>query len=119
MLRVFLFMFTCLWATTISLGHAQFFDGNKLVSDMHEFEKAERDDPRTSYGAVGSFTGYVAGVSDSISQSLCLSGKVTVRQVTTVVAKYLNEHPEQWSHPAYQLVTAAVQAAFPCRPLRQ
>ena len=99
-----------------SVAWAQLVDGNKLVSDMREFEKAEHDHPQTTYAAAGNYVGFVLGVHDLISPTLCQSGKVTVRQVTTVVAKYLNEHPEQWSQPAYQLVTTALQTAFSCRP---
>ena len=94
---------------------ADFYDGNKLVSDMREFEKAERRDPDTKYDSSAHYVGYVVGVHDTISNNLCWSGNITVRQVTTVVAKYLNEHPEEWSRPAHQLVARALRNSFPCR----
>ena len=106
---------TCLCLTYAAAASAYFFEANKLVSDMREFEKAERNDPQTKYDASAGYVGFVVGVHDVISRSLCPSSNVTVRQATTVVAKYLNEHPEQWNRPAHELVTKALRAAFPCR----
>jgi hypothetical protein len=93
----------------------QFKDGNKLVSEMREYERANRSDSKVSWVDAGMYTGYVLAVHDAIDSSLCSSGSVTVGQVTAVVAKYLNEHPEEWSRPAHQLVTRALRQAFPCR----
>jgi hypothetical protein len=56
----------------------------------------------------------VLGVYDTLDSSLCSSGTVTVRQVSTVVSKYLNDQPQEWSRPAHLLVTRALRAAFPC-----
>ncbi len=95
-----------------ALGH--FYDGNKLIGDLREYEKAERG---VSFNGVadGVFIGFVTGVFDTISTTLCISDDITVRQVQAIVAKYLNEHPEQWGRPAYALVTFALRSAFPCR----
>jgi hypothetical protein len=102
----------------IALGpiNAYFYDGNKLVSYLREWEKAERSDPQTQWEHSGDYMGYVLAVFDSMSQELCPSANVTVGQVLAVVAKFLNEHPEEWSRPAYQLVAGALRSAFPCRP---
>jgi len=91
-----------------------FTDGNELVSNLYEHEKAER---RETFNGVGDglFMGFVIGVTDTLGDTLCISGKVTGRQVYAIAAKYLKEHPEQWSQPAYQLVTSALRSAFPCR----
>jgi hypothetical protein len=98
-----------------SNAFAYFWDGNRLVSEMREFEKAERSDPTTAYQAAAYYQGFVIGVHDSISSKLCASGNVSVRQVTTVVANYLNNNPAEWSAPAHQLVEKALRRAFPCR----
>jgi len=36
-----------------------------------------------------------------------------------IVAKYLNDHPEEWSMPAHVLVMRAFKQAFPCRKPKQ
>jgi Rap1a immunity proteins len=91
-----------------------FKDGNKLVSDMREFERAERSDPNVSWLGAGTYTGYVLGIFDTIDSNLCISGSPTGGQVGTIVAKYLNEHPEEWNRPASLLVARALRQAFPC-----
>jgi hypothetical protein len=82
---------------------------------MREFENAERRDPGTQWEDAGVYLGYVLGVFDLMGDSLCGTDRVNVRQVSAIVAKYLNEHPEQWSQSASLLVTRALRAAFPCR----
>jgi len=101
------------WAV-VAPASAQFYDGNKLVEHLREFERGERSDPNSNYYAGGIYVGYVLGVFDTINSSLCRSGNVSVR-LPLVVAKYLNEHPEQWSQPASVLVTRALRGAFPCK----
>ena len=85
--------------------------------DLREFEKAEHGEGEPKWEASGSYIGYVIGVHDTIRGNLCPSGNITVRQVTAVVSKYLNEHPAEWSKPANQLVARALREAFPCRSL--
>jgi hypothetical protein len=94
---------------------AYFYDGNKLVKDLREFEKAERSDPSTDCQSTGYYVGFVLGVYDTISSSLCPSGNVSIRQVATVVAQYINSRPAEWSRPAHDLVARALHRAFPCR----
>jgi len=43
---------------------AQLIGGKKLVADMQEFEKAEKQDPGADYQQAYLFMGYVAGVFD-------------------------------------------------------
>lgn len=98
-----------------SSAFAYFADGNKLVSEMREFENAERSAPGTDWTKSASYVGYVVGVHDSISYSLCSAENVSVRQVATVVSRYLNDNPAEWSDPAHHLVAKALRKAFPCR----
>jgi hypothetical protein len=91
-----------------------FLDGNKLITEMRETEKAERGEPFNALSD-GFFLGFVTGVFDTLDTALCSSGSVSRRQIVAIAMKYLNEHPEQWSQPAYQLVTRALRGAFPCR----
>lgn len=82
---------------------------------MREYENAERSAPGTDWIISASYVGYVLGVYDSISASLCSAGTVSVRQVATVVSRYLNDNPAEWSTPAHKLVAKALRKAFPCR----
>ncbi len=91
-----------------------FYDGNKLMSQLKDFERAERSDPNVHWEGSGLYMGFVLGVHDTISGTLCATGDVPVRQVTAIVAKYLNERPAEWSKPAYVLVAAALRSAFRC-----
>jgi len=96
---------------------ADFFDGNKLVLHMREYEKAERGDRGTQWERSGQYMGYVVGVHDAAEGVLvCSPANATVGQVAAIVAKYLNAHPEEWSRPAHFLVTVALMSAFPCPP---
>jgi hypothetical protein len=112
MLRVLLT--TCSLLVALN-AHAQFFDGNRLVLDMREFEKVEESNTNADFEASGSYMGFILGVHDSISSKLCSSGKVTVRQVASIVTKYLKDNPGEWSAPAHKLVEKALRKAFPCR----
>ena len=91
-----------------------FFDGNKLVPLLREFEKAERHDPATNYQSSGKYVGFVLGVHDSVAATLCIPSNVNARQVTSIVARYFNENPSEWSDPASLLVLKALQKAFSC-----
>lgn len=96
---------------------AEFRDGNRLVKSMREFEKAERSDANTNYIEATSFTDYVVGVHDALETTgaFCSPDKATISQVASVVAKYLNAHPEEWSEPGSVLVKRALRQAFPCK----
>src|SRR5215468_10636593 len=94
---------------------AEFLDGNKLVARMREFEKAERSDPKTNYMDDGIYIGYVEAIFDSHETQLCPTGNVSSRQVTSIVAKYLNDNPAEWGKPANILVLIALRRAFPCK----
>lgn len=92
-----------------------FCDGNELVQGMREFEKAEQRDPKADLQTAQFYMGFVAGIYDSISSSLCPSDNPTVGQVSKVVAQYLDNHPSECGRPAYDLVLRALRGAFPCR----
>jgi hypothetical protein len=81
---------------------------------MTQYEKWVRHDAGISWYEVGVFRGYVAGVADALSSSVCSPNNTTLGQVLAIVAKYFNEHPEQWSKPANVLIATALAQAFPC-----
>lgn len=115
MFRTLVFALLFFSASSTYADSPGFWDGNRLVPFMREFEKAERNDPTTKYDDSARFVGYVAGVFDSISGTLCTSGTITLRQVTTIVAQYLNDNPAKWSDAGDRLVSKALQKSFPCR----
>lgn len=92
---------------------AQLVSVNKLVADMQEFEKAERQDPNANYQQAYFFMGYVAGVFDQSDDTYLYPVKPTIRQICSLVAKYLRENPKEWDSPADSLVGKALKKAFP------
>ena len=44
----------------------------------------------------------------------CIPNRVTDRQTTDVVVRYLKEHPEQRHYAAANLVAETLAEAFPC-----
>jgi hypothetical protein len=98
----------------VSNASSAFRDGNKLVAEMREYEKAVRN-TESNWLNVGTYEGYVLGVFDVVEQSICTPDNIKAGQLFAVVAKYLNEHPEQWSFAADTLVFKALSSAFPCK----
>ena len=95
---------------------AGFFDGNDLVKDMREWEKFERKDASASNLVAGNFMGYVAGVADVYDEiSICPPESSTVRQLSTIVARFLNANPARWAEPADVLVADSLKKSFPCK----
>jgi hypothetical protein len=93
-----------------SLANAGFSDGNELKGQL---EAALKDDGNYYLAGVG--MGYVVGVYDAgEDNSYCLPDGVTVRQLGSVVLKYLEEHPERLHHRAAFLVFSALVTTWPC-----
>jgi hypothetical protein len=98
--------------------HAQagFFDGNSLAKDMREWEKYERKDPLANNLVTGVFMGYVTGVADAYDEIIvCPPDNSNVRQLSTVVAAFLNANPARLAEPADVLVKDALLQSFPCK----
>lgn len=81
-------------------------NGNKLV------------EPGESYQS-GWFDGYIIGILNSNSTAnkkfVCFDGALSAYQISAVVAKYMQDHPEQWNELASTLVKRALSQAFPCK----
>jgi hypothetical protein len=97
-----------------TVAKAALYDGNKLVSDMKAWEpwESSRSDDITLLTGFGVYLGYVTAVADSSDVEYCIGDGITARQLTSVVAKYLHEHPAEWNKPAFGLVRAALRQAF-------
>ena len=109
---LFLVTFTFLGSSPVL---SQFYDGKELVQLMQEYEKAQRSDPSANMTQAAFYSGFVLGICDSVSSSLCPSVNVTAGRVSTVVAQYINNHPSEWGKPAYELVLRALSATFSCK----
>jgi len=66
---------------------------------------------------------YIAGVAQTLALnddtettmlSPCMGKGVTNEQITDVVVKWLDDHPETRDHPAPYLIMEALNKAFPC-----
>ena len=92
--------------------------GNWLLSSCQVAVK-ELDDPSFTASKMESFQngyclGIVQGVSDT-SQDVCPGEHVSYIQITRVVLKYLQDHPEQLDQHGSTLVYRALAKAFPCQ----
>ena len=120
----------------INLASADFISGNKLwefceggfTQDMiKEGEKLldqwlsvpltiQKYAPCTSYtlGVIDSIENAVS--SDLMAPTFCIppGNQVTTEQITAIVAKFLEEHPEDRHLQGAAIVSAAATDAFPC-----
>ena len=110
------FVVILLISVLFPLGHAhgkELLSGNELVQLMREYEKAERNDRSTDWRKAGEYVGYVMGFYDATWFFYADPHNITPEQVADVVAKFLNQYPDRWNRPAWDLVMEALQEAFP------
>ncbi len=110
-----IFIFAVLIVLCVPIFDAWGFVGNDLIKQLREYEKVERNDPKTIDISAGFYIGYVRGIYESNTNIICAGENVKLGQMTAIVAKYLNEHPEEWNQPANMLVIKALIKEFPCK----
>ena len=98
-----------------------FITGNSLATYCRDFllvrrNAAASDDQQLQrYAACLS---YVAGVSDALTvegiRHFCLPFRSDSGDITEVVAKYLEQHPDELHMSAYTLVVQSLASAYPC-----
>ena len=87
-------------------AHAEFVDGNKLLSWLES-----ADDTENALGI-----GYVAGVFDGLSSVLiCAPSNVTLRQISDMTKQGLKAVPEARNKSADQFVSAIASSKWPCK----
>ena len=64
--------------------------------------------------AKGFCQGYITGTSKLTVSPACFPDGVTLGQITDIMIKYMNDHPEKLHLASGLLVTIALQEAFPC-----
>jgi hypothetical protein len=114
-----LYTLVCIVLVTLLLTHSAwagfFYDGNKLVEAMRQYEKAEMKDRDADYSRAWEYRGYVVGVHDATDLMHGSQEHVTALQICAIVANYLKAHPEKWNEPASDLVVEALKQAFPIK----
>jgi hypothetical protein len=98
---------------------AQFFKtGSDLIPHWQAY-KATEGPSATSKQSHDSalFMGYVTGVCDAVLQTdinfaKATSDQMTVGQVSVIVGKYLDDHPEEWHLSGAVIVRKALRKAF-------
>lgn len=86
------------------VAHAEFLDGNKLLSMI----RTEAQAPIA--------LGYVTGVADAhTGVTTCPPDLATPGQMRDMVRKFLEANPEHRSHSADTIVCVVLQAAWPCK----
>jgi hypothetical protein len=98
-----------------------FITGDSLATYCRDFllvrrnAAASNDQQLQRYAAC---LGYVAGVSDALTvegiRHYCLPFRSDAGDITEVVAKYLDEHPDDLHMSAYTLVVQSLASAYPC-----
>jgi hypothetical protein len=85
-------------------AHAEFLDGNKLLSDM-----------KGSHGYQMSALGYVMGVADTLQGvTVCMPPSVLSGQVLDMVRNYLEANPAVRHFSADMIVSDVLKRSFPC-----
>jgi hypothetical protein len=96
---------------------AAFYDGNWLVKGWEEDQKITKSssgDRKLDFQTASAFLGYVMGIADSLNGIMWnLPKNATVKQILSVVGKYLEANPEKWNQAACVLVVEALKSAFP------
>ena len=87
-------------------AHAEFKDGNKLLSELNS----------EVYYSKGVAMGYIMGVSDfGWGITHCTPGNVTLGQMFDMVKAHLIDHPEYRHLAANVLVNNVLSRAWPCK----
>ena len=89
-------------------AHAEFIDGNKLLSDM-----------KGSHGFQMSALGYVMGVADALQGAvICMPPSVLSGQVRDMVFNYLEANPAIRHFSGDMIVSDVLKRSFPCAATR-
>ncbi len=86
-----------------------YVSGYRLAEWLAQYKAAEKNDPNASYYPVGKAWGFIAGVVDARSGGIKPPGKLLMKQVVSVVDRYLSKHTDRWHEPAADLVAAALK----------
>lgn len=80
-------------------------DDKARLTDSEQFEAAR-------------FSAYSAGLYDGLQLdgvSYCVPTDLTIGQLGTIFARYINNHPETWNLAASGILRMALRDSFPCK----
>jgi Rap1a immunity proteins len=90
-------------------AYAEFWNGTELMQHLEEDMRGD------STYLVGTASGYIMGVADSVSGTqVCAPSGVTLKQTKQVVFNYMKSHPESWNQTADAIIVSALHATWPC-----
>lgn len=85
-------------------AHAEFKDGNKLLSDMN-------NNHSTQMNAIG----YVTGVADTLSGvTFCAPPSITAGQIYDMTKQYLEQNPANRHNSADRIIGLILRVTWPC-----
>ena len=118
-------------ATILFLGlivfsaSAQWTSGNDLHKQWIEYRKLDMGLTHDSKMSL-LYMGYISACMDSLEMLYLVTNKpdrptkqfpippnATLGQICSIVGKYLDNHPENWSESGYMVFMAAIMEAFP------
>jgi len=89
--------------------------GNKLVDFWGEAKK-DGEGKKCEAVKAGVYWGYILGIAEAFNLTVFeLPDPTETKQLSAVVGKWLENHPEEWNKPAIELVIKALQTAFPLK----
>ena len=93
-----------------------FYNGADLL-DFQQHYQQFRDGKTYDTSKFFTYTGYVLGIFDRLEaeESICAPGDIKGRDVLNDVAHYLDNTPGSWNDAASDVVTDALQDAYPCQ----
>lgn len=85
-------------------SHAEFKDGNKLLSEMNG-----------DFGLKMNSIGYVTGVADALMGiTFCGPSTITAGQVYDMTKQYLEQFPADRHNSADRIINHVLKSAWPC-----
>lgn len=89
-------------------------DTQQLRDFRNESEAFNRGDPFANAFRAGHYSGYVAGVLDTLQgRSVCF--KECVCEIDKLVGRYLEDHPKLQERPAIEWLVPLLESRYPCK----
>ena len=90
--------------------------GNDLLPACRNFiNKQFNKDPLSQGQCIGMIDALAFAAPDYQLSRACVPDNVTVTQATTVVVRWLEQHPQDWHLPFSALVLSALHDTWPCQ----
>ena len=110
-----------IFVSSTAFAGVGYTDGNKILSACSELSKLLHYNFELDSFEAGRCWGYITASTDTFkvmkygsSRIVCIPEEKGVSDYVRIVLDYLNEHPEDLEHPAFQLITKAFAEIFPC-----